>query len=60
MIDTIEITISNGVLPQISAYVVYQDKICYINDKKYSVDDLFLKQLKDILYTFKNEYGISQ
>ena len=60
MIDAIEIIISNGILPQISAYVVYRDKICYINDKKYSVDDLFLKKLKDILYTFKNEYGISQ
>ena len=57
MIDAIEIIISNGILPQISAYVVYQDKICYINDKKYSVDDLFLKQLKDIIYTFKHEYG---
>lgn len=59
MIDTIEINISNGILPQISAYVFYQDKICYINDKKILVDDLFLKQLKDILYTFKNEYGTS-
>ena len=60
MIDTIEINISNGILPQLSAYVVYQDKVCYINNKKYLVDDLFLKQLKDILYTFKNEYGTSQ
>ena len=60
MIDMIEINISNGILPQVSALVVYQDKVCYINDKKYSVDDLFLKQLKDILYTFKNEYGTSQ
>ena len=44
MIDMIEINISNGILPQVSALVVYQDKVCYINDKKYSVDDLFLKQ----------------
>lgn len=60
MIDTIEINISNGILSQVSVLIVYQDKICYINDKKYSVDDFFLKQLKDVLYTFKNEYGSSQ
>lgn len=41
MIDTIEINISNGILSQVSALIVYQDKICYINDKKYSVDDFF-------------------
>lgn len=60
MIDMVEINISNGVLPQISAFIVFKDKICYMNDKKYLVDELFLKQLKDILYTFKNEYGTSR
>ena len=60
MIDMIEINISNGILAQINALVLYQKKICYINNKKYSIDDLFLKQLTDILYTFKNEYGTSQ
>lgn len=59
MIDTIEINICNGILPQVSAFIVYRDKTCYMNDKKYSVDELFLKKLKDILYTFKNEYGTS-
>lgn len=60
MIDTIEININNGILPQVSAFIVYKDKICYMNDRKYFVDDFFLKQLKDVLYTFKNEYGSSQ
>ena len=60
MIDMIEINISNGILPQVSAFIVYKDKICYMNDRKYFVDDFFLKQLKDVLYTFKNEYGSSQ
>lgn len=60
MIDMIEINISNGVISQVSSLIVFQDKVCYINDKKYLVDDLFLKQIKDILYTFKNEYGSSQ
>lgn len=59
MIDTIEINISNGILSQVRALIIYKDKICYMNGKKYSVNDIFLKCLKDILYTFKNEYGIS-
>lgn len=42
MIDTIEVNVSDGILPQLSAYVVYQDKVCYIY-KKYLAYDLFLK-----------------
>lgn len=59
MIDTIEINISNGVLFQISAFVFFKEKICYINDRKYLVNESFLAQLKGIIYTFKNEYGTS-
>lgn len=59
MIDTIEINISNGISSQVSAFIFYNDKICYMNDKKYFLDNSFLTCLKGIIYTFKNEYGTS-
>ena len=57
MIDAIEIIIQNGFHNQISAYIVYKNKVCYLNDKKYEVTDEFLNEVKSIIFTWKNEYG---
>ena len=58
MIDAIKIIIDNGVLSQISDYFIYQDRICYINNKKKLIVDVFFKKLMDIIYVPKNREDV--
>ena len=57
MIQTIEINIRNGILEKINALIIYERKICYINNKKYEITDEFLDELLDTICLWKNEYG---
>ncbi len=57
MVDAIEIIINNGALVQTSALIAYKQKVCYLNEKKYEVDDSFLEEFVRILSQWKNEYG---
>ena len=57
MIDAIEIEIKNGTFSQINAMLVYQSKVLYCNDKKYEVTEELLEKVKQILSTWKHEYG---
>lgn len=60
MVDAIEIIINNGAIPQVSAFIYYKEKVCYLNDKKYSVDDEFLNEFTRIISGWKNEYGTKE
>lgn len=57
MIQTIEINITSGPVELISALIVFEKNICYINNKKYSINEEFKELLlRDICY-WENEYG---
>ena len=57
VIETIEIIIDNGPQKLLNSIIVYPQKICYINNKKYSVTDDFLKDVVRTIRLWKNEYG---
>lgn len=57
MIKTIEIIIKNGIFETISFLLIYDNNICYLNNKKYSIDNSFKENLLRIIRTWKNEYG---
>lgn len=59
MIDKIEIIISSGSYQRYNAYIDYHKKICYLNNSVYNLNEQILTRLKDIIYTFKKEYGNS-
>ena len=59
MIELIEIFIQNAGVKKIEALIVYNKKICYLNGKKYEIDNEFLNCLENIILTWKNEYGNS-
>jgi hypothetical protein len=59
MIKTIEIQISSGFLNSISALIIPEDNICYINDRKYQITNKEIDEIKSILTLWKNEYGNS-
>ena len=59
MIDTIEIIIKNGIIESTSLLLIYEKNICYLNNKKYAVDETFKEELLRIIRTWKNEYGSS-
>lgn len=60
MIDAIEINIKTGMLSQTNALIHYPNKVCYLNNKKYSVDDKFLDEIVSIITYWDNEYGIGK
>lgn len=57
MIQTIEVNIKNGIMDKINALIIYKNKICYINNKKYKISDEFLDEFLDTICLWKNEYG---
>ena len=57
MIKTIEIMIHNGIFEKINFLLIYDKNICYLDNKKYTIDDEFKSQLLRIIRTWKNEYG---
>lgn len=56
MISGIDIEINNGIVNKIHAIIFYTDKICYINDREYKVNDDILTEIKNIILTWDNEY----
>ena len=60
MIDAIEINIKNGIFSQINALIYYPKKVCYLNNKKYNVDDKFLDEIVNTILYWDNEYGIGK
>ena len=59
MNDLIEIIIHNGIFTQINAIIIFEYNICYLNNKKYEVNDEFLEKIKNIILPWKREYGTS-
>ena len=57
MIQTIEIIIGNGLNQTVNALILYSEKICYKNNKKYQVTDAFMKKLIQTICLWKPEYG---
>ena len=60
MIDAIEINIKNGMINQTNALINYLDKVCYLDNKKYTVDDKFLDEIVRIITYWDNEYGVGK
>ncbi len=60
MIDAIEINIKNGIFSQMNALIYFPEKVCYLNNKKYNVDDKFLDEIVNIILYWDNEYGTSK
>ena len=56
-IDMIDIRIQNGINETFHAMILYYDKICYIDDKKYNLSDEYLDNLLGTIRLWKNEYG---
>ena len=56
MIDALDILIQNGSLVIIEAFVVWKDKVCYINNTKNPVSKSFLKKLEETLLSWEQEY----
>jgi len=59
MIEIIEIFIQNAGQKKVECLIIYDKKNCYLNEKKYKIDDQFINRLENILLTWKNEYGYS-
>lgn len=59
MIEIIEILIENAGIKKIECLILFDKKICYLNNKKYEINDTFLQHIQNILLTWKNEYGSS-
>lgn len=59
MIKAIEILINNGPINKYNAIISYDNKACYLNDKKYDADDDFLNKIKEIILYWEKEYGTS-
>ena len=57
MIDTIEIFISNGIIDRYKVLIIPKNNTCYINDKKYMIDNKLVNSILDIIVTWKYEYG---
>ena len=57
MINAIEINIKNGIFDQINALIYFPEKVCYLNNKKYNIDDKFLDEIVNINRYWDNEYG---
>ncbi len=57
MIQTIEIIVRNGLNQTINALIVYDKRICYMNNQKYEVTDSFLEEIIQTICLWKNEYG---
>ena len=57
MIKTIEIIINNGIFENIKCLIIYEKDICYLNDKKYSINKEWKDTLIRIIRTWEKEYG---
>lgn len=54
MIDLIEIEIRCGIIPKYNILLIPNKNICYINNKKYEVKDVFLYKVISIIKTLEN------
>jgi len=59
MINKIEILITQNTIRVLDAEIDYNTKKCIINDKECFISSDNLSELKDILYSWDNEYGNS-
>ena len=57
MIDTIEITIHNGIFVTKNALIVPQAKVCYYNNRKYNVEDSWIQEIINMIFHWNHEYG---
>ena len=54
MIDLIEIEVRCGIIPKYNILLIPNKNICYINNKKYEVKDVFLYKVISIIKTLEN------
>lgn len=59
MIEIIEIFIQNSGEKKVECLIIYDKKICYLNGKRYIINEEFISRLENILVTWKSEYGNS-
>ena len=57
MIQTIEIIVRNGLRQTLSALIVYDKNICYMDNRKYEVSDAFMEEIIQTICLWKPEYG---
>lgn len=57
MVETIEIKITFGGLILYDALFIPKKNICYLNLKKYNIDDLKVNRILNIISYWNNEYG---
>ena len=54
MIDLIEIEIRCGIIPKYNILLIPSKNICYINNKKYEVNEVFLYKVISIIKALEN------
>lgn len=59
MIDSINILISRGTVNIYKILIDPNNNSCYINQKKYEIDNKLIHKILDIIVTWKYEYGYS-
>ena len=59
MIDSINILISRGTVNIYKILIDINNNSCYINQKKYEIDNKLINKILDIIVTWKYEYGYS-
>ena len=59
MIERIEFLISRGTVDIYKGLIEPKNNLCYINQKKYEIDDKTIKKIINVIVTWKYEYGSS-
>ncbi len=59
MIDSINIIISRGTVNIYKILIDQNNNFCYINQKKYEIDNKLINKIIEIIVTWKYEYGCS-
>lgn len=57
MISTIDVIIKMGPIEIMNAIIIPPKNLCYVNDKKYTITEDFVKEVTRTIYLWNNEYG---
>lgn len=57
MVQTIEIKITSGCLILYDALLIPEKNICYLNSKKYEIEETIAPRILKLLSYWKKEYG---